>query len=203
MKDNCTGVILAGGLNRRLPGKKKTFHKIGNQMILDTIYNAFRPIFQEIIIVVNDPLDFLDWDLMVARDIIPTRNALAGLHTGLFYSSNDYAYVTACDTPFINTRVIEYMIDQIQPGDEVIVPRTDDGLEPLSAVYSKSCIPMIEKNLAEQIFMIKRFFKKARVKEIPVATLKELDPAMEFIFNINTPNDLDRARKREWNGEQV
>jgi molybdopterin-guanine dinucleotide biosynthesis protein A len=85
-------------------------------------------------------------------------------------------------------------VGQIEPGYDVIVPRTDGGLESLSAVYSKDCIPLIEDNLKKNIFMIKKFFRKKKVKEIPVEHLKKIDPQMQFIFNVNTPEDLEKAR---------
>ena len=194
MKFDCTGVILAGGKNSRLPGKKKTFRKIGDLMILETIYELFSNLFKEVIIVVNEPEEFAGWDMTVVTDIIPSQCALAGLHAGLFYASFPYAYVTACDTPFVKQSVVEYIVGQIESKYEVIIPRTDDGLEALSAVYSKDCIPLIENNLKKNIFMIKKFFRKKKVKEIPVEKLKALDPEMEFIFNINTPEDLEKAK---------
>ncbi len=194
MKFDCTGVILAGGKNSRLPGKKKAFRKIGDLMILESIYGLFSNLFKEVIIVVNEPEEFAGWDMTIVTDIIPSKCALAGLHAGLFYASYPYAYVTACDTPFIEQPVVEYIVDQIQPGYEVVVPRTDDGIETLSAVYSKDCIPLIERNLEKNIFMIKKFFRKKKVKEIPVEQLKLLDPKMRFIFNVNTPKDLEKAK---------
>jgi len=194
MKFDCTGVILAGGQNSRLPGKKKAFRKVGELMILDTIYKLFSNLFKEVIIVVNEPEAFVGWDMTIVTDIIPSKCALAGLHAGLFYASFPYAYVTACDTPFIEQSIVEYIVGQIEPKYDVIIPRTDDGLEALSAVYSKECIPLIEDNLKKNIFMIKKFFRKKKVKEIPVEQLKALDPQMQFIFNINTPQDLETAK---------
>ncbi|MCP4671865.1 MAG: molybdenum cofactor guanylyltransferase [Desulfobacula sp.] len=194
MKFDCTGVILAGGNNSRLPGKKKTFQKVGDLMILENIYELFSKLFKEIIIVVNDPRDFADLNMTIVTDIIPAKCALAGLHAGLFYASFPHVYATACDTPFVKQSVVEYIMDQIEPGFDVIIPRTDDGFEALSAVYSKDCIPLIEDNLEKDIFMIKKFYRKKRVKEIPVEQLKALDPQMQFIFNVNTPEDLEKAR---------
>jgi molybdopterin-guanine dinucleotide biosynthesis protein A len=194
MKFDCTGVILAGGKNSRLPGKRKAFQKVGNSMILENISAMFASLFKEIIIVVNEPGEFADLDMSIVTDIIPSKCALAGLHAGLFYASFPYAYVTACDTPFVNQLVVEHIVGQIEPGYDVIVPRTDDGLEALSAVYSKDCIPLIEDNLEKNIFMIKKFFRKKKVKEIPVEQLKKIDPQMQFIFNVNTPEDLKKAQ---------
>ena len=194
MKFDCTGVILAGGKNSRLPGKKKAFRKIGDLMILESIYGLFLNLFKEVIIVVNEPKEFAGLDMTVVTDIIPSRCALAGIHAGLFYASFPYAYVTACDTPFVKQSVVEYIVGRIQPEYEVIIPSTDDGVEALSAVYSKDCIPLIEDNLKKNIFMIKKFFREKKVKEIPVEQLKMLDPEMRFIFNVNTPEDLEKAK---------
>jgi len=194
MKFDVTGVILAGGKNSRLPGEKKTFRKIGDRMILDSIYKVFSSLFKEVIIVVNDPEDFAGWDMTIVTDIIPSRCALAGLHAGLFYASYPYVYATACDTPFLRQSVVEHIVGKIEKGYDVIVPRTDDGLETLSAAYSKECIPLIEENLKKDIYMIKNFFRPGRVKEIPISELRSLDPELQFIFNVNTPEDLEQAR---------
>jgi molybdopterin-guanine dinucleotide biosynthesis protein A len=193
MKYDCTGVILAGGKNSRLPGKKKTFYRVGEDMMLTRIHTLFSKLFKEVIIVVNDPKDFAGWDMMVVTDIIPSRCALAGLHAGLFYASNPWIYVTACDVPFINEKVIRHLVEQREPGTEVIIPRTKDGLEPLAAAYSRECIPMIETNLENKIFMVQKFFRKKKVQELSVQDLKKLDPTMRFMFNVNTPEDLETA----------
>jgi len=194
MKYDCTGVILAGGKNSRLPGEKKTFRRVGDDMMLTRIHSLFTKLFNEVIIVVNDPKDFIGWDMMVVTDIHPSRCALAGLHAGLFYSSNPWAYVTACDVPFANEQVIRYLVSRREPRAEVIVPCTDDGMEPLAALYSRDCIPLIENSLGKNIFMIKKFFRKKKVREIAASKLRKLDPTMRFMFNVNTPEDLESAR---------
>lgn len=193
MTFDVTGVILAGGKNIRLPGEKKTFRKIGEKMILETIYKVFSNLFNEIIIVVNEPREFAGWDMTVVTDIIPSKCALAGLHAGLFYASNPYVYVTACDTPFLLQSVIEYIVGKIEKGFDVVVPRTEKGLETLTAAYSKDCIPLIEDTLNKDIYMIKKIFRPGKVKEIPIQELKPLDPELQFIFNVNTPEDLEKA----------
>ena len=193
-KFDCTGVILAGGRNSRLPGKKKTFYRVGQTTMLENLTTLFSKLFKEVILVVNDPGDFTGSDAVVVRDIIPARCALAGLHAGLFYASFPWTCATACDVPFANERVIRYLLAARIKGKEVIIPRSREGLEPLTALYHKSCLPRIEKNLDGGIFMIKRFFKAKRVREIPPEALEALDPEMRFKFNVNTPEDLVQAR---------
>ncbi len=195
MLSDCTGVILVGGENKRLPGKKKGFHTLGGITMIEGILSVFSDLFEEIILVARDPKDFTGLDVMVVTDIIPAQCSLAGLHAGLFYASNPWAYVTAWDFPFPNRAVIEHLMKQTKSGAQVIVPRTYDGLEPLSAMYARTCIPLIEAALEKKIYKIKGFYNKKRVREIGPEQLEKLDPEFKFKFNVNTPEDLARAKE--------
>ncbi len=194
MEYECTGVILAGGKNSRLPGIKKSFHKINGKMIMDIIYEIFSSIFDEIIIVANEPHEFAGWNGLIVSDIYPSRCSLAGIHAGLCYSSKEHIFVSACDTPFLKKDLLLYILSQINSGFDVIIPETDDGLETLCAVYSKASLSAIERNLQNNIYMVKKFFKKNRVKKIPVNRIRKFDPEMSSFFNINTPDDLEKAK---------
>nr|WP_320192633.1 molybdenum cofactor guanylyltransferase [uncultured Desulfobacter sp.] len=193
-KFDCTGVILAGGCNRRLPGIKKTFHKIGSKTIIERIISVFSKLFPQVILVVNDPKDFLGLDALVVTDIEPSRCALAGLHAGLFYADFEWSYVTACDLPFLSEKIIRYLLAQRDYGNQIIIPKTRGGLEMLSALYHKSCLPRIETNLEKQEFMIKKILKSEKSIQIPPLVLESLDQDMRFAFNVNTLQDLKTAR---------
>ena len=188
-------MILAGGRNSRFAGINKAFQRIGETTMLARIHSLFSMMFKEVILVVNDPALFLDIDALVVTDIDPSQCALAGLHAGLFHACFDWSYVTACDAPFVSEKVIRHLFAQRSPGKRIIIPRTREGLEPLSALYHKSCLPRIETNLGKKVFMIKKFFKPERVRQIPPQTLESLDPDLRFKFNVNTPADLETARK--------
>ena len=194
MEHECTGVILAGGRNSRLPGIKKTFHEIGGKKIMDIIYEIFSSVFDEIIIVTNEPHEFAEWDGLIVSDIYPSRCSLAGIHAGLYYSSKKHIFVSACDTPFLKKELIVYILSLINPEFDVIIPETEAGLETLCAVYSRASLPIIEKNLKNRIYMVKKFFKKNRVKTISPKNIKQFDPEMSSFFNINTPEDLEKAK---------
>lgn len=195
MIENCSGVILAGGKNSRLPGKKKTFRQVGNQIILERICHVFKTLFTDVILVVKEPADFAMQDMMVVTDIFNEGGALAGLHSGLFYAVNPNAYVTACDTPFLNPEMIRYLVSRVRPGIDVVVPRTANGLEPLNAVYTKQFLSKVEANLEQGQFKINACYSKRKTMELPETLLRKLDPALTFLFNINTREDLARARK--------
>jgi molybdopterin-guanine dinucleotide biosynthesis protein A len=193
MKYKSTGVILAGGKNSRLPGEKKGFRKIGGKMIIDRIYQELTQVVDEIIIVTNEPEEFSKWDGLIVSDIDPSRCALAGVHAGIYHATYDKVFITACDTPFIRKDIVEYILSFADSEHDVVIPEGEGGLEALLAVYSKACLPLIEKNLKDKIFMIKKFYAKNRVKVVPLAKLKEIDPLMESFFNINKPEDIEQA----------
>jgi molybdopterin-guanine dinucleotide biosynthesis protein A len=193
MKDGCTGVILAGGRNSRLPGKKKGFRKINGEMIIEKILRELRSAVDEIIIVTNDLCDFVKWDAMIVSDIDQSRCALSGVHAGIYYASYDKVFITACDTPFITKDIIKYIISCKDDYHDVVIPEAEGGLETLLALYSKPCLPMVEKNLKAGLYMIKKFYSKKKVKKIPIDSIKKIDPEMKSFFNVNTPYDLEIA----------
>ncbi len=185
-----TGVILAGGRNSRLPGKKKGFRRIGGRMIMERIHRELSAVVDEIIIVTNDPSAFAGFDSMIVSDIDQSRCALSGLHAGIYYASYDRVFVTACDTPFVRRDIIRYILSKADSKHDVIIPEGEGGLEALLSVYTKACLPRIESNLKNKIFMIKKFYAKNRVKVVPAEELKKIDPLMESFFNVNTPEDI-------------
>lgn len=197
MKFPCTGVILAGGLNRRFSGREKALIRFGKTRIIDRIFAVLENLFKEIILVTNSPLNYTEWDTVIATDIMPVRSALTGIHTGLFYASYDYAFTCAGDTPFLNEEVIKILLSAMEPRWDVIIPDTSAGLEPLCAVYSKQMLSTIEENLTRNRFKIRQSFRKGRVKKIKETILREKDPELLSFFNINTPEDLDRALRIE------
>jgi molybdenum cofactor guanylyltransferase len=191
----CTGVILAGGLNKRFSGKNKAFINFGNRRVIDNIYDVFRSVFDEIILVTNQPMAYLEWDVNIVTDIYPHRSSLTGIHTGLFYAHTPFIFVTACDTPFLKQEMVETVVSQIEPGAAVVIPETADGTEQLCAAYSKTCLSLMERQIIERRFQIKKMFRKVRVKKIPETLLKQVDPELMSFFNINTAEDYSIAKQ--------
>ena len=193
MKSPCSGVILAGGLNTRFSGRDKALLTVGRRRILDRIYDVFIELFDEIFLVTNNPVRYLEWDLNIISDLYPVRCSLTGIHAGLFYASNPHIFVAACDSPFIKKEVIEAVIERIEPGYDAIMPEVSAGLEPLCAVYAKRCLNRIEQHLAREKLKIQLVFKKNRIKKISEKILRERDPELISFFNINSPEDLEKA----------
>ena len=77
---------------------------------------------------------------MLVRDAYPDHGALGGIYTAIVTSPHERTLVVACDMPFLNRALLEYMagIDA-----DLVIPRTSRGYEPLCAVYSRACAPPI------------------------------------------------------------
>jgi molybdenum cofactor guanylyltransferase len=191
----CTGVILSGGLNTRFDGKNKAFVSIGGRRIIDRLLEVFSDLFDDIILVTNHPDQFLRWDLTIVTDIFDLRSSLTGIHTGLFYANNPYAFFSACDTPFLNKELVEVLIEQIEQKIDIIMPQTTAGYEPLCAIYSKRCLKSAEDHLHARKLKIQWALRSHRTRHIPEKELRQVDPELRSFFNINTPEDLARAEE--------
>jgi molybdopterin-guanine dinucleotide biosynthesis protein A len=195
MKNKFTGVILAGGKNSRFSGKNKALVHVGGKRILDRIYEVFTILFDKIILVTNDPVQYMEWDFDIVTDIFPIRSSLTGIHTGLFYITTPYAFFAACDIPFIKKELIEILLDSVEPSIDIVIPETSKGLEPLCSVYSKRCLKPVEEQLEKQSLKIERMFQKVRVKKISEDILRTIDQDLLSFSNINTPDDLVWAKQ--------
>ena len=188
-----TGIILSGGKSVRM-GRDKAFIEIDGIPIIQRIYNIFEKLFNEIIIVTNQKELYSDFKAKIVSDLIINHGALGGLYTGLFFSSNPYSFSVACDMPFLKESMIHYLIKQANEYD-VIVPRTEDGLQPLHAIYSKGCLEPIKKMIGMGKYKIIDFYPLVETKIIEESEFISLDINLklmrESFININTPEELN------------
>jgi molybdopterin-guanine dinucleotide biosynthesis protein A len=191
----CAGIILSGGLNTRMGGENKAFLSVGGDTIINRLYTLFTRLFDEILLVTNEPLDYLDWDMMIVTDVFPIRSSLTGIHAGLMHASTPHVFVTACDTPFLKEALIRILLDELEPEWDVIMPVTENGNQPLCAIYSKRCVKLIERQLENEDLKILNFFSKAKVKTITEPQIRSVDPHLTSFFNINAPEDLAASEK--------
>jgi molybdopterin-guanine dinucleotide biosynthesis protein A len=188
-----TGMILAGGKNLRM-GQNKAFLKIQGERIIDRIKRIFVDLFDEVLLVTNTPRDYLDLNLRTVTDLYREQGALGGVFTGLFHASFPHAFVVACDMPFLQPALISYLAG-MSPGYDIVIPRTEDGLQPLHAVYSRKCLPFMEDLLCRGRLKILDFFPRVKEKEVPAEEIIPFDPQMVSFSNLNTPEDLSRIQE--------
>lgn len=191
-----SGIILAGGKNLRL-GTSKALVSIGGKTVIERIVERLAPIAAELIIVVSGGRNDLP-PLPLAKtvsDMYPGKGPLGGIYTGLSVCRNEYAVTVACDMPFLSTALFRHMLETA-PGYDAVVPRTKESLfEPLHAVYSRTCLPVIKRHLDAEDLSLRSFLVEVKVRYMDEDECRRYDPDLLSFFNMNRPADLERARK--------
>ncbi|MEK7734979.1 MAG: NTP transferase domain-containing protein, partial [Pseudomonadota bacterium] len=107
-----------------------------------------------------------------------------------------YCFVCGCDAPFLNARLIRWLIAQAD-GFDAVIPRTREGLQPLHAVYARSALRGIEEQLRRQRWDLKALAMTLRVNVIAAEALHPFDPGGLSFVNLNTPEAFREAEKHQ------
>ncbi len=185
---DCTGVILAGGENTRMP-ELKSFIKIDGKTIIENNLDTYCSLFGRRFIVTNEPEKYSHLTTPMLGDIYDIRGPMTGIFTSLTNSLTKWIFVSACDMPFISMDLIIYMAAKRQ-GYDAVVPRISGKAEPLFAFYSKSLLGSMERSLLGDSRGLRDFLKSKKVKYISLKEVEKIDSGARSFININTPEDL-------------
>ncbi|MBI1911805.1 MAG: molybdenum cofactor guanylyltransferase [Deltaproteobacteria bacterium] len=184
-----TGAVLAGGKSRRM-GFNKALIKIDDRTIIEKNVGLLKKEFDEVFIVANEVLLYEHLSTLIYSDLIKGAGSLGGVFTALFHAKSDYAFVVACDMPFLSPEAIKKMIKSAD-GSDCIVPFIGGKLHPMHTLYSKKCLKPIKTMIEEGNLRITDLFEKVRVKRLTEEHFKGI-PIIESVENVNTQDDLTR-----------
>ena len=190
-----TGIILAGGKSTRI-GANKPQLKIGKGHLIDRVADTLSQFTSSILIVTTeDQVSLVESATHSARrvkDIYPGKGPLGGIYTGLMHAETSYSLVVGCDMPFLNIGLIKYMIDGAC-GFAAVAPKIGWMIQPLHAIYSKSCVPSIETLIREDQLQIIKLFNLVNTRYVTQREIDQFDPGHLSFLNINTEGDLLKA----------
>lgn len=190
-----TAVILAGGASSRMGSNKALLPYQGGRFI-EAIYRQMSRLFEEVILVTNSPDQYGFLPCRKVTDLVPGMGPLAGIHSGLYHSSNPRIFVAACDMPYLHDGLVKHLATGSWECD-VVLPESDRGVEPLHAVYGKGALEAIEEALHEGKRRIVSFFHQVRVKGVAADEVARFDASFRSFRNINTPEEYFRFREGE------
>ena len=185
-----SAAILAGGRGVRMGGPKPTM-EVGGERLIDRAVGVCQEVFERVVVIRGDPRRPTIPDLAVPQvpDAWPGHGALGGVHGALRTCAAEGVLVLASDMPSMDAAFLREIVER-DDGADVLVPRSRSGLQPLAAIYRRSCLPVIEASLRDDVRQIIAFYPRVRVTEYAVEDREEL------FTNVNTPADLERARRR-------
>jgi molybdopterin-guanine dinucleotide biosynthesis protein A len=189
-----TLAIQAGGESRRMGSDKALLPFLGQPLVL-RLLSRLAWIADEIIVTSNQPESYRFLGLTPIPDLLPGLGALGGLHTALSAATHPFAAVVACDMPFASPEIFLYALAQLRErGADVVIPRTEAGMEPFHAVYRcASCLPPIQAAIQAGKRRADAWFEQVNIRYLDGDEIHPYDPDRLAFFNINTPEDLKEA----------
>jgi molybdenum cofactor guanylyltransferase len=196
---SCSALILAGGRGSRLGFREKALIDINGKPLVAFVIETLEKVVDEVIISVRDEaqgelLKTIFPNLRYAYDMYENTGPLAGILSGLSICKDEYCFITACDMPFINEKVVNFLFSKCRDYDAAI-PRQGDGfLEPLHAVYySRSMMSETKKSLEKSETTILAPISRLHVNYVPFEEINKLDPELTTFMNINTCEDIKKV----------
>ena len=190
------GVILAGGLARRLGGGDKALRVVGGRTVLGRVLDTMRPQVAGLLLNANgDPARFVAWGLPVVADAAPDRpGPLAGVLAGLDWAvahGLDWVVTVPGDAPFLPANLVARLHQARQEAGAAYACAASGGWRhPVAALWPTAAREDLRAALADGLHEVKAFTARRTlaVAEWPVG---DADP----FFNVNTPEDLAEASR--------
>ena len=170
-------------------GVDKAMLRIQGETLFERQLNAFREVFPRVLIAGDRP-DLASPEVPCVPDLYP-GSALGGLYTGLSAAGTPYIFAAPCDMPFPDTALIRFIVSHLKSAYDAVVPRTSAGIEPLFALYSRACRPVMKSLLEEGNYRILDIYERVNVLFIEEDSL----PAgwERALLNINTRENMENV----------
>ncbi len=177
-------VVLAGGRSSRM-GRDKANLEFNGVPMLRHLIEKYAAVFDEVCVSVNQKGRF---DTAGARELVdhrPGQGPIAGLETAFLETDADIVFLTATDLPFGDPDAAK-LLTQRCVGHDACVFTAD---EPLFGAYARSCLPVIQRRLDEDMLRLRRILKEIDTLELGVDSAD----TQELLMNVNDPEEYYHA----------
>ncbi len=170
--EDATAVILAGGKSSRMGQPKALLRFAGEPLIVHMVRRLGR-LFSDTVVVAAPEQVLPALPSTIVRDDVAHQGPVGGIYYGLKAARREICFVTSCDAPFLNLRLIAYLMAQISDYD-VVVPFTQNRFQPLHAVYRKQVAPLLKEQLERGELRPIFLYDKVRTRKITEAEMHPL-----------------------------
>jgi len=190
-----TGFVLAGGKSTRM-GQDKARLPLAGRTLLDRALEAVRGVSDEVF-VLGSPGLYEAYAPTIA-DVFAGCGPLSGIHAALKRTTTEFNLIIAVDTPFLTPALLRYLVERALAAHAVITAPVVNGYpQPLCGVYSRAFLPIAERALGSGAFKVAPLFPAEGTLLISETELSQFAFTAEMFENLNTPEDLERARRRQ------
>ena len=194
--NNILPVVLAGGKSQRF-GEDKSQAKLGDKILIDYILSEIINDFKEVLIVANDPIKHLLSDKITKiEDLKRNLGPLGGVFSAMQWvkeNNKKYQWLITfpSDTPFFKINILNNFLSKINEKEsELFFMKFNEKRHNIFGLWSMDLIDQLEKDLENGSRKVEKWANSLGVKIINISFEKE-DP----FFNINTKEDLEKAKK--------
>ena len=180
---------MAGGDSSRM-GRDKANVTLGDKTLLQTVTATMQQLFPKVIVSVRQPRAGID--LPQIRDEQPNGGPLAGLVASLGHIATPWAFIVACDMPFVVPEVVE-LLARYRSRHQAVVPVVHGHPQPLAAFYAVSCLTPLRACLEAQQKGLRDALKQLDVRYVDEAEMLQADPHLRSFFDLDTPRDVEAA----------
>lgn len=193
-----SGIILAGGPNRRM-GEPKALLQLGGETMVARQVRVMRSVCNEIIVVTNDPIPYLrvlDRDVRIITDYYKGgRGPLAGMHAGLMLASHPHAWIASCDLPYLNAEAAAVLRGALRAGRvQAAVPNVNGGLYPLHGVYDRTCAAHAARLIEQGETAASALLREVAWTEVRETDFAEKGIPSRFVVTLNDKRDYEAVK---------
>ncbi len=190
------GAILVGGASSRM-GRDKARLEWNGVPLVERVADVLGRCMTRVRLVVR-PGSEPPLDLPCIEDVSSVRAPIVGVHAALQACESAAVLVAACDLPELDANVVLALLALVPHGDgpDVVAPLGPKGHEPLLAVYRPRLLPELERRIEAGELSLQSLLNDVETLGVPEAALRQLDPELRSLRNVNRPEDLEDQRSR-------
>jgi molybdenum cofactor guanylyltransferase len=194
------GYVLAGGGSTRF-GQDKALVELAGKSSLARMLEVLIESGVRETIVVGKKTRYGHLGARCIEDKWPGEGPLGGIVTALRSSVvSKYGYlwnlIVSCDMPFLTPEWLAYLLERASHSDaDIVVPRSDKGLEPLCACWSTRAVRQLQHAFEDGIRKVTEAMKRVSMEIVDEKEWKRFDKAGRLFWNMNTPGEYEEARR--------
>jgi molybdopterin-guanine dinucleotide biosynthesis protein A len=146
-------------------------------------------IFERVILVTNEKKTYKYLGIPMVEDLIKGLGPIGGIYTGLMSISDQAGFFVASDMPFINRQLVRYMVD-VRDNHSAVVPSVANEIEPLHAIYARSCLRPIKKLIDSKRYQVRLSYDQIPVRYVKEDEIRKFGSPGRAFLNINTPDEF-------------